>query len=496
MSRHVSLSRAAKLVGISRGAMQKKVHNQELESFEGMVKLDDIERVFPDVQLEDNHIIEDLEKIIEGALKKARGAKLASLVAPDAQTLASRLHSINQDNAKAKNKIYAMNNLFSALQEKLTDLIDSSTQSEIFEELNNWIENSLSEIRSDDSDNAHLLTKDTILRVIAAQVHVKNTGHEYFVEGNNSILEAGLSSGFALNYGCSNGNCGKCKVKLISGDIKKIRPHDFVFSQSDKLQNYFLSCSHTAITDIVIEANEAGSEKDIPKQRISAKVNKVEKMSDDVVILNLTTPRTKRLRFLAGQNVSLSHADLPSFDIPIASCPCDDMNIQFHISHRDNSLFAQYVYEELNISDSIKIRGPKGSFILDENSNNPVLFIAFDTGFAPVKSLFEHVITLEHAEYSHLLWLHSDEEPYMHNQCRAWEDALDNFKYEHLKNDLTDKGVNTEQLEMNLEKLIKQYKDLPNKNIFICGPKNMVKKTRQILLDHNAEQDQIKTMVV
>ena len=75
---------------------------------------------------------------------------------------------------------------------------------------------------------------------MAAQVHVKNTGHEFFVDGSNTILEAGLSTGLALNYGCSNGNCGNCKAKLISGEIKKTKPHDFVFSESEKLQNYFL----------------------------------------------------------------------------------------------------------------------------------------------------------------------------------------------------------------------------------------------------------------
>jgi len=491
MPRLVSLSRAAKLVGLSRGALQKRVHDLELESFEGQVKLDDIERIFPDAEIEDNHIIEDLEKIVEQALKKAHGAKLAKLLAPDSYTLAARLQAITKEHARSKHQIKEFTHLFSEIQSQIGTLAKTSDKPHLFEDLNNWMNDSIDKIQTSLLKPAPLLEKDTVLRVMAAQVHVKNTGHEFFIEGSNSILEAGLSAGLALNYGCSNGNCGKCKAKLISGKIKKIKPHDYTFSESEKLQNYFLCCSNTAITEVEIEADEAGSEKDIPLQKIAAKVKKVDKISNDVLILNLKTPRTNRLRFLAGQNVILSRGDLEPLEIPIASCPCDDMNIQFHIPHNENP-FIKYIAEELNTSDSIHIEGPTGSFVLDENSNNAVIFIAFDTGFAPIKSLIEHAVTLEHADFIHLYWIHTDEKPYLHNQCRAWEDALDNFKYQQQQYD----GLDIQQLENNLSVLIKEYADFSDKNIYICGAEKMVKKTQQILLNHNANKKQIKTQVL
>lgn len=492
MPRLVSLSRAAKLVGLSRGALQKRVHDLELESFEGQVNLDDIEKLFPDAELEDNHIIEDLEKIIEQALKRAHGAKLAKLLAPDPHTLAARLQSITKEHARSKSQVNDFTQLFTELQSQISSLAETSSKPHLFEDLNNWISDSINKIQSPEVKPTPLLEKDTVLRVMAAQVHLKNTGHEFFVEGNNSILEAGLSAGLALNYGCSNGNCGKCKAKLISGEIKKIKPHDYTFSETEKLQNYFLCCSNTAITEIEIEADEAGSEKDIPQQKISAKVKKVDKLSNNVLILNLKTPRTQRLRFLAGQNVLLSRADLPPLEIPIASCPCDDMNIQFHIPNDNTNPFINYVSEELNNSDSIHIEGPMGSFVLDENSNKPVIFIAFDTGFAPIKSLIEHAVTLEHAEYIHLYWMHADGKPYMHNQCRAWEDALDNFKYQHQQIDISD----DKKLEGSLDILIKEFSDFSDKNIYICGAEKMVRKTQQVLLDHHADKESVKIQLL
>ena len=143
-----------------------------------------------------------------------------------------------------------------------------------------------------------------------------------------------MRGGLALNYGCSNGNCGKCKARLLSGEIKKIRPHDYVLTEKDKLQGYFLACSNTAVTDIVISADEAGSEQDIPLQSFQARVRKLENPLPDLCLLNMKTPRTQRLRFLAGQKVKLEIPGVGSHIAHVASCPCEDMHLQFHL-HRD-----------------------------------------------------------------------------------------------------------------------------------------------------------------
>ena len=84
---------------------------------------------------------------------------------------------------------------------------------------------------------------------------VQPSGHEFFVEGNDTVLEAALRAGIPLNYGCSNGNCGDCKVRLVSGQVQKVHPHDFALKEAEKANGDFLMCSYTPVTDIVIEAN-------------------------------------------------------------------------------------------------------------------------------------------------------------------------------------------------------------------------------------------------
>ncbi|MDP3686037.1 MAG: ferredoxin, partial [Sulfurimicrobium sp.] len=54
MEHLLSLSRAARLIGVTRGALQKKIQNGEMPSFDGTVKVEDLLAAYPDAQLENN----------------------------------------------------------------------------------------------------------------------------------------------------------------------------------------------------------------------------------------------------------------------------------------------------------------------------------------------------------------------------------------------------------------------------------------------------------
>ena len=52
MSHFLPLSRVARLVGQSRSTIQRMIHDGELATFDGMVEMNELLRVFPDVQWE------------------------------------------------------------------------------------------------------------------------------------------------------------------------------------------------------------------------------------------------------------------------------------------------------------------------------------------------------------------------------------------------------------------------------------------------------------
>ena len=489
MPRLLTVSRAARLVGVSRGTLQQQIQDGELPSFEGMVAIDDLTRAYPQLELEDNAMLEKIEDIIDNALKRARGEKLRKLISPDLSTLAARVASLSKELARIKKQNELLNEVLTDTQASLLTLEQSSNPGPALAELRQRIATTLTQPIEHIVDQ--LLIRDTVLRIMAAQVHLMPSGHEFFVEGNNSILEAGLSAGLALNYGCSNGNCGKCKAKLLSGEVKKIRQHDYVIPEAEKNQGYILACSNTAISDIVLEADEATHADEIPLQKISARVKKVEKLNNDLVVLHLRTPRTQRLRFLAGQKARLSTIGIDPIQYHIASCPCDEMNLQFHICRQADNPLAEYVFTEIQNSESLNVEGPDGEFVLREDTTRPLLFIAFNTGFAPIKSLIEHAMTLDVNEFSHLYWFHqASNKPYMHNLGRAWADAFDTFRYtpQHLS-DLSSKDT----VMAHLTHISKDYPELSAFDIYACGPKPAIDAVVDYLNKQHFPSDQLFT---
>ncbi len=301
-------------------------------------------------------------------------------------------------------------------------------------------------------------------------IKIQPSNHEFQLGGNESILNAGVRSGLALNYGCANGNCGLCKARIISGKIKKTQHHDYVFSEAEKNMNYVLMCSCTTVTDVVLEALEACNEHDIPTQKIITKIKSIEQPTNSILIVHIQTPRIQRLRFLAGQSLTLSLDDKTSTDFPIASCPCDDRNLLFHIPFDLEKAFIQGLINSKK-GDTITVIGPHGHFLFNETSKRAQLYLAYGTGFSPIKSLIEHAMALETPATMDLFWIVDKKENlYMNNLCRSWVDALDNFNYHPM--------INTDVIGH----LLTRHDKLKTVDVYIAGPDVLVKDASRQLL--------------
>jgi len=148
------------------------------------------------------------------------------------------------------------------------------------------------------------------------------------------------------------------------------------------------------------------------------------------MLLHLQTPRTRRLRFLAGQYVTLQAGEIPPVDYPVASCRATTATCNSTFSAYRATPFADHVFNGLKSGDTVNILGPRGEFVLREDSPRNLVFIALDTGFAPIKSLIEHAMALDVAESLHLYWLATEgRSHYFSNQCAPGTNALDNFHF-------------------------------------------------------------------
>jgi CDP-4-dehydro-6-deoxyglucose reductase len=484
MPRLITLSRAARLVGVKRGALQARIRKGELRTFEGELLLSDLLHAYPQTEVEDTTMLERVEHIMENAVNKIIRPDEDT---PDSNTLAARILVLGEELAQARQESRRQALLISQLKQKIEELAGDAeqTQSAAFSKLKTWFAQALDAANAPDEETG-FIAKEAFLRVMAAQVRILPSGHEFFIEGSDSILEGGLRSGLALDYGCSNGNCGKCKCKVVSGQVKKIAAHDFVLSETEKGLGYILACCNTAVTDVVLEAEEALGSHDIPRQEIEVRVKKIEQPNKQVIVLHARTPRTSRLRFLAGQYMSISIPGQPALKCSIASCPCDDMNLQFHIpAAGDNPVIE--ALKESKSSISLLIEGPHGDFTLNEDSPRSLVFIAVDAGFGPVKSLIEHAMALDTAENIHLYWISTgDNSHYLGNLCRSWDDALDNFSYTALH--ATESG----SVESLLPQIIADLDDVDELDFYACVPASLLNPVENYLTNNGVAPAQLR----
>lgn len=474
MPRLITLSRAARLVGVKRGVLQKRIREGELRTFEGELLLSELLHAYPQTEVEDTSMLERVESIMERAVNKIIRPDDDTL---DTSTMAARILSLGQELARARGKARRNADIIESLKNKFEELSNSEgqTQEQAFSTLRDWFYQTLETLKMSDEESG-LIAQEAFLRVMAAQVRILPGGHEFFIEGSDSILEAGLRGGLALNYGCSNGSCGLCKCKVVSGQVKQIARHDYALTEAEKGLGYILACSNTAVTDVVLEADEAHGSYDIPAQEIEIKVKKIAPVDDRVIFLQAKTPRTKRLRFLAGQYLSLNVKGLPVTDVAIASCPCDDMNLQFHIPVIAGDPFSEKLEGCLKSGDSLVINGPSGEFILNEDSPRSLVFIACNTGFAPIKSLIEHAMALDTAEDIHLFWISTPgNHHYLDNLCRSWDDALDNFHYTALA------ATGSKTVEDLLPAITTGLTDAAGHDYYACMPAPLLDLTRDFL---------------
>jgi len=428
MTQWLTLSRAARLIGVPRGALQRHVREGRLQSNDGLVSTEGLARLYPAWTAEDSGAFERVARVKEEAF----GRRVQERVLPAQDVLAQRLFAQSRELADARRHLSRYHALVVALQERL-EALAATAPSPALDELRARMERGLADVLATESADP-LTVMDDVLKVMSAQVTVRPSGRVFFVEGRDSLLQAGLKAGLKLNYGCGNGTCGLCKARVVEGAVAKTMPFDYPLSEAERLQGHTLLCAHSAASgEIVIETLEARGPGEIPEQEIMVRVRAVQPLGRDTLLLHLQTPRTSRLRFLAGQSVTLyggSEGADAHATYPVASCPCDDRNLHFHVGRDDADAFAALLHGgAIRPGDAVRLWGPVGDFVLAE-SERPLAFVACDTGFAPVKSLIEHAMATDVTESISLDWLALRADGhYLANQCRAWAAALDGFRY-------------------------------------------------------------------
>lgn len=307
-------------------------------------------------------------------------------------------------------------------------------------------------------------------------VTVAPSGHQFEVEPGEPILDAAIRQGVALPYGCRGGRCGACVAPVIKGQVSypgDIRPEALEGQPEDRCA----PCAALAESDLTIELPELESAADIEVKTLPCRVQKIEHLAHDVVRLYLKLPDNQRLQFMAGQYLDFILADGRHRAFSIANAPHDDEFIELHIRHVDGGEFTDWVFEKMQDKTILRIEAPHGSFVLDEASPRPMLFVGGGTGFAPLKGQIEHALEMGIDRPMTLYWgVRALRDLYLPDLPEQWAREHENFRFVPVLSEPDDDWQGRSGFVH--QAVLEDISNLADHDIYLAGPPVMVRSGR------------------
>ncbi|MEW6314159.1 MAG: CDP-6-deoxy-delta-3,4-glucoseen reductase [Pseudomonadota bacterium] len=307
------------------------------------------------------------------------------------------------------------------------------------------------------------------------QVIIKPSNHLLTVQTDETILEAALREGYGLSYGCRDGACGTCKNKVLDGRVDYGNYQKSALTDAEKEQGLALFCQARPLTDLVIECREVGAIKDIQVKKLPCRVQKMEKLAPDVMVLYLKLPATEKFRFLAGQyvNILLKEGRYRSFSL--ANAPHDSEFLQLHVRRIPGGDFTEHVFAGMKERDILRIEGPLGTFFMREDSDKPIVLVASGTGFAPVKGMLEHAFASGIARPIVLYWgARKRADLYMGALPEQWQREHVNFRFVPVLSEPLASDGWQGRTGLVHQAVLDDYVDLSGCQVYACGTPVMV----------------------
>lgn len=301
------------------------------------------------------------------------------------------------------------------------------------------------------------------------QVTIQPGNHTFIAGDDETILDAALREGRVIAYGCRNGACGTCKGTVLAGAVDYGTYQQSALTAAEKRLGLALFCQAKPLGDIVIQCRELDAARGVQIKTLPCRVQKMERVADDIMVLSLKLPAAERLQFLAGQYVDILMKDGSRRSLSMANAPHDDEFLQLHLRNYGGP-FSQHVFGKMKERDILRFEGPLGTFFLREDSDKPIVLLASGTGFAPVKALIEHTFHIRNARPIVLYWgARVRADLYMNELPAQWAGAHSHFRYVPVLSEPLPDDQWTGRTGFVHEAVMQDLPDLSGYQVYACG---------------------------
>ena len=231
------------------------------------------------------------------------------------------------------------------------------------------------------------------------------------------------------------------------------------------------------------------------------KVAKITHLTTSSVMITFEVPDLLRkvFSFEAGEYLTLQQT-INGEKVRRAYSICSGVNegeLSVAVKRVPNGLFSTYATQELKEGDTIEVMPPMGSFVFfyDIFGNRDIMLFSAGSGVTPMMSIAKTALAMTQIKVVFVYGNKSKEETLFFDEIETLKEQYpERFKVhyafsqepwgDHYTGRINDKIVN---------ELFDKYKDLNWGRYYACGPTQLVKDLREMLLLRGIDKDRIFT---
>ncbi|MBI2103087.1 hypothetical protein HYT55_04560 [Candidatus Woesearchaeota archaeon] len=213
-----------------------------------------------------------------------------------------------------------------------------------------------------------------------------------------------------------------------------------------------------------------------------------EMLTDDVLFLSMTVPET--FSFKAGQFITIKITRervtrLKSYSL--FNPPSRKGKLDFCIKIIESG-FASEVFKKTKVGDTFELKGPFGHFVFDENNGlQEHWFLGAGTGVAPLYSMIEEYVRIfPQQKFVLLFGVREQKNLFYNREFMALMKKHHNFSYVPVLSREQWSGK-----KGHVQDHLPQ--DVSGKTFYICGLKELVLETKELLMKRGVSSDCIKS---
>ena len=316
-------------------------------------------------------------------------------------------------------------------------------------------------------------------------------GHTVTAREGETILEAALNQGLSLPYVCREGVCGACKGKILKGTVDYGTYQESMLTGAEKAEGKALFCCAKPLSNLDIECHEVDELRRFPVKTIKFRVQKMERVGRDVMLLELLPEGDERMNFMAGQYVAVQMEDGTKRSYSIANPPHELEHLQLHIRLVPGGKFTSHVFNEMKEDDVLQVEGPYGNFSLREDSDKPIIFMSGGCGFGSIKGIVEHTFKIGLNRPITLYWgARAPEDFYLADMAEKWQQEHDNFKFIPVLSEPKPEYGWQGRTGLVHEAILQDYERLDGYEVYACGSPEMIEAGRVPFIAKGLPKDQ------